>query len=452
MSSPKPRWKLLIGLLLFPVLLRAAFRFTPLDDGGFGGAASVLTIILVLILALVWLLLFSRLPWRRRLTGLLLIIVMGVGLRYSVRIDGYMGEFFPQLAWVWTPKPDERADELEITAAADDLPLTTDQPGDFPFFLGPNRNNWVTGSELPDDWPTSTPRELWRRDIGLGWGAFSVAGLHAYTMEQRGDDELIVCYHTRTGAPIWVHSEEGRFSESMGGDGPRSTPAVTPDGKVLALRANGVLLCLDGRTGDLIWRRDTLTEAGQKNLMWAKSCSPILVGDMVVVTLGNSKDSCLAAYRIADGELAWRAGEDKSAYSTPLLTTLKDTPQIVSFNASSVSAHAPDTGALLWQHKVNKVSAHNASPVVIGDDRVLVGMGYGRGSYLFKIDQVDGEWTASEVGSPTSSNQNSPTWSCLANPSRARISTASMKGAWCACNSRTASAPGEASASNMANC
>lgn len=141
MKSRRLRWKLFLILLVIPPLLRVVFSFTPYEDMGWGGAASLLTIILILVMAVVWLLLLSGLTWSRRLIGVALVGLLAVGLRLSVRHEGYMGDFFPQLAWVWTPKPDEVADSLEVSGMANDSPLTTNLPGDFPNFLGPNRDN-----------------------------------------------------------------------------------------------------------------------------------------------------------------------------------------------------------------------------------------------------------------------------------------------------------------------
>ena len=55
MKPRRPRWKLLVILLAIPPLLRVVFSFTSYEEMGWGGAASLLTIILMLLLAVVWL-------------------------------------------------------------------------------------------------------------------------------------------------------------------------------------------------------------------------------------------------------------------------------------------------------------------------------------------------------------------------------------------------------------
>ncbi len=155
-----------------------------------------------------------------------------------------------------------------------------------------------------------------------------MAGDFAYTREQRGEQETTICYELRTGDVVWVHGEDVRFEESMGDDGPRSTPTVV-DGKVFSYGATGILNCLDARTGELIWGKDVLVELGQQVPTWAKSCSPLVVDGKVIVTLGKEAEKNLAAFNISNGELVWRAGDYSSSYASPVVATLAGKRQIV---------------------------------------------------------------------------------------------------------------------------
>src|SRR5262249_31925777 len=152
-----------------------------------------------------------------------------------------------------------------------------------------------------------------------------------------------------TGKCRWVHQDHVRFSEKLGGDGPRATPTVA-DGMVYCIGATGLLHCLDGATGKPLWTKDTLAEANQPNLEWAQSCSPLVFDHFVVVTLGNSADRPLAAFDRKTGELVWRAGNDKPSYATPVLTTLAGRRQIVVVNAHNVAGHDPADGHVLWTY------------------------------------------------------------------------------------------------------
>ena len=120
--------------------------------------------------------------------------------------------------------------------------------------------------------------------------------------------------------------------------------------RVYAMGATGILNCLDGGTGKVIWSRDILADNNQKNLQWAKSCSPLVFDDIVVVTLGDAAEPSLAAYTGDSGRPLWRAGHDKPSYATPVLATLADREQILVVNAGSVSSHDPSVGDMLWEY------------------------------------------------------------------------------------------------------
>ena len=52
----------------------------------------------------------------------------------------------------------------------DSPPLTlTLQPGDWPAFRGPNRDNHLPGVRIATDWQQHPPRQVWRHRIGPGW-------------------------------------------------------------------------------------------------------------------------------------------------------------------------------------------------------------------------------------------------------------------------------------------
>ena len=77
------------------------------------------------------------------------------------------------------------------------------------------------------------------------------------TLEQRGEEELVTCYEAKTGQLVWSQSATTRHETVLGGVGPRSTPTIH-QGKVYVLGAHGLVRCLDGGTGKLLWKYDIL--------------------------------------------------------------------------------------------------------------------------------------------------------------------------------------------------
>jgi outer membrane protein assembly factor BamB len=204
-------------------------------------------------------------------------------------------------------------------------------------------------------------------------------------------------YELTAGRLSWSHRDRARFHETAGGDGPRATPTIA-DGRVYSLGATGLLNCLDGGTGRVVWARDILADHGQRNLMWGKSCSPLIFDDLVVVTLGDSADAPLAAYDRHTGRLVWRAGHYKPSYASPVLATLAGRRQVLAVNAESVSGHDPADGRLLWEYAWPGKMAKCSQPVVLDGDRVFISAGYGLGCAMLQITAIaNGRFTATEV-------------------------------------------------------
>lgn len=391
-KKTKPRWKLLLILELVLVVAWVVVKKIPgIQETGAGGAVDLLFVALFALVTLIWLLFLSRLTWAGKGVGVCAMLAV-VGL---VKMDGHTGSFFPQFSWRWSKQPASNIPELKGTMAGEDWVMETDGPENFPRFLGADMNNRVSGELLPDDWFKSNPTELWRKKIGEGWSAFSVASGFVFTMEQRGELEATICYELETGDAVWVHTEDVRFEESMGDDGPRSTPTVV-GGKVFSYGATGILNCLDARTGKVIWGKDILAEAGQSVPQWAKSCSPLVVDGRVVVNLGSEAEENLAAYDAESGELIWRSGNYPSSYASPVVATLAGKRQIVAMQQKSVDGYDIESGKILWSFPIGNRQGNCASPLVLGDT-VITSSGYGYGTHRIEIKNVDEQFTAEEM-------------------------------------------------------
>jgi outer membrane protein assembly factor BamB len=359
--------------------------------------------LLTVLLLCLWYVFFTGLPWRTR--WLLVVIAAGclAGLYFGVkrftRMEGSIGgSGIPRLVWKWSPKQEGPAAPLmlEREAAGTNQPLRTVslRGGDFPQFLGPARSGMLTSIPLSRDWTHSPPQTLWRQPVGLGWSAFAVAGQHAVTQEQRREDELIVCYDLQTGHALWAHTNQVRFSEALGGDGPRATPTLH-QGRVYAMGASGILDCLEEATGELNWSRDVLAENHLSNLTWGKSCSPLVLQDLVVVTGGEQREKTLLAYEAATGKPVWQAGRDRASYCSPLLASVCGQGQILMVNGHSVTGHDPHTGELLWDYAWPGEFAKATQPLVVDTNRVFIAAGYGVGCVMLKIDHpAAGGWSA----------------------------------------------------------
>jgi outer membrane protein assembly factor BamB len=344
-------------------------------------------VIVTVLAAFLWFLLFSRLRWRTRLTGLLTVALLGAGAWFTVRVAAVSGDLVPSFRWIWSEPLDARLAEMEPSKTAAGT-LEVSSEFDFPGYLGALADGTVEGVRLATDWAAQPPREVWRREIGSGWSGFSIVGDLAITQEQRGSEERTTCYDLHRGEVLWSHSEPVRHEEPLGGPGPRATPAIS-DGRVFSLGATGILNALDLRTGEPIWRVDLAEVAAVERPIYGFSASPVVHRNHVVVVAGGNQGRSLWAFDVASGEKAWSGGNAAYGYATPVVGTVAGIEQWIVLSEGSVNGIAAADGTLLWSQAWPQPTEETAQPKLLSDDRVLVSSGYGVGAKMYRLNATD---------------------------------------------------------------
>ncbi len=407
-----PKEQPVAGWWLFPVVLivLSAFtvgviRSTELIDPGAANAVTMSVVFGGLFSLCLWCLGGPPWPFIWRVTPLASFLLLGGGFFSQYRVGSVTADLRPQFVRRAAPQHDTTLAALP-PQLSEEQPLSEEPPSplagqsprqvqeplvrEFPGFLGDGTGR-VLAPPLATDWHQHPPVEQWRTSIGAGWSAFVVSQQRAYTQEQRGEDQLVVCYHLLTGEPIWSYAEKVRYRSILSGDGPRATPAVH-DGKVYALGAFGRLVCLDQATGELLWSDRVMDRFGGRLPLYGYSASPLVYDDpvagiLVVAAAGGNRQENLAAYDPA-GHLRWTSSAGHCSYSSPVLVTVAGRRQVVIVNESCVSGHDPTTGRTLWVHPfagANDRAANISQPVAAGRNRLLLTKGYSVGAELVEL-------------------------------------------------------------------
>ncbi len=394
-----------VGLLAIAVGLAAVWflgdeSLKPM--GGFpiiGYVAPIVTTALV-----VWLGVTPFLSWPVRRAGMVLAILAVCGYYLTQRLDGMNGMF--QAAWQprWRTTDESRflaeraslAKGVELKIDAGNGPLEA-REGDWTAFRGGlARDGALRDVAIETDWTAHPPKLLWKHLVGPGWSSFAVVGDRVFTQEQRGPDEVVVCYHANTGKELWEHKDSARFSEVVGGPGPRATPTFH-DGKLYTQGAAGKLNCLDARTGATVWSRDIVADSRSETPTWGFSASPLVV-DGVVTVYGGAAGKAVLAYKASTGEPLWTAGDGDKSYCSTQLSRIDGVDQILISTNTGVLSLEPQKGTILWNHEWNLKGgmARVTQPNVIGSD-VLVGTGFGEGTQRFHVEHSGDTWKTKEV-------------------------------------------------------
>jgi outer membrane protein assembly factor BamB len=390
-------------------------------------------------LIFLWWLFLSGFSWRARLGVLLLLALAAGGFVFSLSerpvLVLYRSYYLvPTFRFKWQKSPAALLAEHNAAETKGDLPAIdlTVKPSDFPRYRGRDGDGVAHGRQLALDWSAARPRVLYRRPCLYGYSGFAVAGNVAITMEQRSDQEVVVCYDRATGRERWTSDPLGRWNDPTNmGDGPRTTPAIDGRGKVFAIGATGILVCLDGLTGKDEWRIDTMQDSASKpvrwglsgspllvdNFAWGLSGSPLLVDNLVVVNPGVDPDKpagrAVCAYDRKTGKRIWAEGNLQAAYSSPRLATLCGTRQIVLFDGDGLAGIDPANGKELWRYPwTTEYGMNTIQPLVFGDDLVFISSELRNGCAMVRVAKGNDGWSAEEAWK----NKDVRFWAKFSNP------------------------------------
>lgn len=220
-------------------------------------------------------------------------------------------------------------------------------------------------------------------------GALSKDEFESYYVQSgvSGDGEL-------TAAEL--RSAVGGYRNGMG-DGPRGTPTV--DGELVYVEGgNGDVSCLEASSGKTVWHVNLREGFGGSVPGWGYSESPLIAGNLVVVTPGG-KQGTLLALDNSTGEKVWQSGDatEGAHYSSPVLAEINGVKQIVQFARESVFGVALEDGKLLWRYTAAANGTANCCSPIIEDNLVFASSGYGTGGGLAKILPAGSTQQAEEV-------------------------------------------------------
>ena len=256
---------------------------------------------------------------------------------------------------------------------------------DWPGWRGPNRDDMSKETGLLDQWPAGGPERVWLHNgAGLGYAGFAIVDGTLYTMGGLDGTTQLLALDAATGDQKWKLPLSDLFTgQSKWGDGPRGTPAVD-GGRVYALAGNGDLLCAS-TAGEKVWSVSLTKDFGGEVPKWGYAESPLVEGDMLIVTPGGKQGAVLALDK-ATGEKIWQSAEftDGAQYASCVAADIGGARTIVQLVMQNVVGIDAATGALRWKQVWPGAVAVIPTPIV-QDEEVFVTSGYGVGCGKFAV-------------------------------------------------------------------
>ncbi|MEL7336865.1 MAG: PQQ-binding-like beta-propeller repeat protein, partial [Planctomycetota bacterium] len=209
------------------------------------------------------------------------------------------------------------------------------------------------------------------------------------------DANHVLCLNAADGTKRWdvpVGSEKNaKHSGKSHRKGSSSNPsAVLDDSAVYAYFRSGDLAAIS-HDGTVLWRVDTQDLFGVDSLWWDLGTSPLLLDDVVVVTVMQTGPSYLAAFDKKSGEVKWKVdrmlqapSEAAQSYTTPVAIESNGEKLIAVMGADHLTLHNQSDGKERGRLGGFNPSEHQyfrsiASPVATND---VVACPYARGATL----------------------------------------------------------------------
>src|SRR6185436_5776364 len=233
--------------------------------------------------------------------------------------------------------------------------LTT-STSDWPQWRGPGRSGTSPETGMLKQWPAEGPKLLWQvNDIGDGYSTPAVVGKRIYLMSNIGmENEFVQALSTQDGKPIWTTrvGNVGNPNQNPSYPKARSTPTV--DGNfVYALGSDGDIACLEAKGGKIRWQKNIRKEFGGQPGEWAYAESPLVDGDVVVITPGGAQATIVALNK-KTGAVIWKSavpGGDAAGYASAIVVQAGGRKQYVQFLSKGIVGVDARTGAFLWRYK-----------------------------------------------------------------------------------------------------
>lgn len=249
------------------------------------------------------------------------------------------------------------------------LQLSLATARDWPEWRGPSRDGTSNETRLPVKWTPAGENLVWKQPYG-GRSAPIIMGGRVFLFNSAGEGETmqerVMALDANSGKLLWEH----RLNVYESDVPPRriawSSPAGDPaTGNIYVFGACNELTALSN-SGKVLWSRSLTEEFGAWTTHGGRTVSPIIEGELVIVSTVTDGWGDLAqrrhryyAFDKKTGECVWISTPGgrpfDTTYSTPITTTIDGLRiMIAGAGDGTVNALRVSTGETVWSYGVSK--------------------------------------------------------------------------------------------------
>lgn len=271
---------------------------------------------------------------------------------------------------------------------------------------GPNRDGHYPGTGLLKEWPEGGPELLLKKeDLGGGYSTPVLYDNIIYITGRRDTIEVItalgiegdILWETVYGKP-WMES----FQET------RNTPAIE-NGKIYITGTMGTVNCIDAKTGDILWAKNTHKDFDAGFHRWGMAES-VLLTENAVISSPVGEQTVLVALDKNDGSLLWKTEGigDVRVYVSPLLIEFKGQKLILATTSRHLLGIDPANGEIFWKLNIidkytERGKRNSTNTPLYHKGEIFVSSGYDDKAIMVKMADdcrsVSVKWTSDVLDS-----------------------------------------------------
>ncbi|MFI5379045.1 MAG: PQQ-binding-like beta-propeller repeat protein [Tepidisphaerales bacterium] len=222
---------------------------------------------------------------------------------------------------------------------------------DWPAWRGPRGDGTSGETSIPIHWDAGQ-NVIWKTAIpGAGHSSPIVWGDRVFTTTAIPDrqERVLLCLDRKTGQILWRQTVLTAPLESKQTENSYASGTPATDGErvyVAFLDSKQVVVAAHDLDGRQLW----LVRPGAFQNDHGFSSSPVLYEDKVLLSAESKQGNFLVALSRTDGHTIWKTQLDNpsNSFGQPLVRTLAGRPQLVLYGNKAASSYDPKDGSRIW--------------------------------------------------------------------------------------------------------
>jgi len=219
-------------------------------------------------------------------------------------------------------------------------------------FRGNNSLGISSAKNIPTSWNLASGKNiLWKVKVPRnGFNSPVINGNRVFFSGADKEVRELYCYELSSGKQLWKleakNIQGSRVPEVTDDTGLAASSVATNGKQVCAIFATGDVICAD-MDGKQLWVKNI----GVPDNTYGYASSLLIFGSSLIIQYDNSSSLKVISLDLETGKQRWskERQEKHSSWSSPIIATVNNKPQLILVGNPGVSSYNPNTGKENWR-------------------------------------------------------------------------------------------------------